>query len=153
MTALHPHFTVGKGVLLPRNDDARQVLSSCEVGSDIEVDVLDPDDGYLRRKIFWIIGELAKWKAIPREEMRTQMLVTLGRCRVIRLANGNRALVVQSMDRRAMKGPELELLWRDLMGWLTDNTMKFPIDLALQLSEMIARERPAIPEPPENEPW
>lgn len=150
MTA--PHFTVGKGALLPRDDNARQMLASCQIGDDIEIDILDPDDGYIRRKIFWVIGRLAKWKAVPREEMRTQILIALGRYRIVSLLNGKRVMVVQSMDRRAMKGPELELLWNDLRGWLTTNVLQLPTDVALELSAMIERAVPDLPEP-EDEPW
>src|SRR5262245_33969643 len=99
------HFTVAKNALLPSGENARQMLADHKIGDDVEVDVLDPGDGYLRRKIFWIVGKLAKWHGVPRDEMRTQMLISLGRYRIVSLLSGRRVMVVHSMDRRAMQGP------------------------------------------------
>ena len=134
-----PLFNVGKGVLLPQDDAARQMMSSLEIGDSIEVDLLDPDDVYLRNRLFLVIGKLAKWRGLSVEEMRTTVMVALGRCDVITLGNGNNVIAVKSMDRRSLKGKKLEALWIDLWRWLRAPERKLPVDLALDLSTIFEK--------------
>lgn len=147
-------FSVGKGgVLLPRNELAHRLVGDRRVGDDVEVVEVDPNDEVLRRKIFWIIGKLAKWKELSIDEMRTELLIELGWSKWIKRFDGRRVMIVNSMSRKAMKSADLNLLWDDIVGYLNANATKLPIALAMELSEYMGQKTVHSPNMPEDEPW
>src|SRR5262245_55831699 len=146
------NLIVGKGMLTPHDEAAREMLAKYRPGDIIEVEELDQTDGYLRRKIFALINMMAKSRGQSVDETRWQLLIAVGWYTPVTQLNGRAVYLIHSMDRRALKGKKLRQLWADLVSWLEREAPKLPHDLALEISVLIGNEAPTLlPDMPEED--
>lgn len=114
-------FSVGKGVLLPVDDGAREMCR--KPGELLDVEAQFERDMHYHRHVFAQIADLAKAVGQTPEWMRAQLLVYAGLFRVVGLLDGKMVVAVNSMSRHSMRDDELHAFWDDAKAHIIERVL------------------------------
>jgi hypothetical protein len=104
-------FSVGKGILLPMDDGAKEIVR--HIGETVDVEITYDRDMVYHRRVMVTIGDLAQASGQSPEWMRAQLLVYCGLFNVVGDLNGGHVVAVNSMSRHSMRDAELHHFWDD----------------------------------------
>jgi hypothetical protein len=125
-------FAIGKNVLLPHDDAARQALAKYKVGDVVDVDILNPINTKFNNLMFAAIGKLAKACSQTTKQMTVRLLVMTGRFQMVQITDHKKVLVADSMSRSSMTQSEREEFWNDLRAIASDQLLPLIDDRAAE---------------------
>jgi hypothetical protein len=106
-------FVICPGGLEPFDQEARDFLDRQQDGEPIDVEILHERDMIEHRRIFGIIGDVAKALHRTTDSVRAELLVATGNFQLIDSVLGTPIVAVSSMSRPAMRDHELHAFWSE----------------------------------------
>jgi hypothetical protein len=106
-------FVISRDGLKPFDAAARDFLANVADGEPITMEALHERDMVEHRRIFAIIGELAKALHTTPEKVRAELLVGTGNFTLLGDVLGMPVVAINSMSRRSMKDHELHEFWSE----------------------------------------
>jgi len=130
-------FSVGKGILLPMDDGAKEITS--HVGETLDVEITYDRDMVYHRRVMVTIRDLAEAVGQSPEWMRAQLLVYCGLFNIVGTLDGRHVIAINSMSRHSMRDPELHHFWDDakehivrcVLPLITNETMRDKLHTAV----------------------
>jgi hypothetical protein len=123
-------FVPSETGLAPFDLAAKEFLALQTSGEPIEIEALHPRDMLEHRRIFALIGELAKALKRPAELVRAQLLFETGNFMLLGELFGKTVINVNSMSRHHMKDPELLAFWEEAKPIITEKMLPEITDAA-----------------------
>lgn len=117
-------LAIGKGVLFPHDDEARDFLAKHRPSDIVEIEMLSARSIKFNAWVFGVVDRLAKMLGVTFDEMRAELLVETGRASSLQLrTDGKWVTVLPSMSRASMTQRELSSFWDDAKQYILDKVM------------------------------
>ena len=114
-------FSVGKGVLLPMDDAAKELCH--EVGAVLDVELMFDRDMHYHRRVFATIRALAQAVGQSPDWMRAQLLTWCGLYQVVGTIDGKHVIAVNSVSRRGMRDDEFHDFWNEAQEHIVERVL------------------------------